>query len=215
MLPVRPLVAAAAAVLLASAATDAFAASSPQHVRGTVAAIHGSQLVVATSSGPVRLTIGPATRVGGVVPASRAVITAGTFIGSANVPDGANARALEVVVFPPALRGTGEGDYPWDLPAGGKHSSMTNGTVAMGGTAMSSMTNGNVVHAGTTGGVTVIHVTYKGGAKTIAIPPNAPIVRVVPATLAAVRPGARVFVIAKDGAVAGIVVGERGAVPPM
>ncbi|WP_252721386.1 hypothetical protein, partial [Acinetobacter baumannii] len=43
-------------------------------------------------------------------------IAPGSFIGTAAEPgpDG-QLQALEVLVFPEALRGTGEGHYPWDL----------------------------------------------------------------------------------------------------
>jgi hypothetical protein len=34
--------------------------------------------------------------------------------------------AIEVLIFPPAMKGTGEGSYPWDLKP---KSTMTNGTV--------------------------------------------------------------------------------------
>jgi hypothetical protein len=133
------------------------------------------------------------------------------------------------------MRGTGEGDYPWDLPAGGHSSAMTNGTVgapsmAMGsGSSMtngtvgapsmamgsgSSMTNANVTHVSKSGQL-VINVSYAGGTKTIAIPSNVPIVRIVPANVAALTPGAHVFVVAKNGAATRIIVGEHGAVPPL
>ncbi len=58
----------------------------------------------------------PSTRISGVVPSSFAQIKAGTFVGIANVPGtGGASSALEVVVFPDAMKGAGLGDYPWDL----------------------------------------------------------------------------------------------------
>ncbi|MGD1065540.1 MAG: hypothetical protein ABR975_01845 [Vulcanimicrobiaceae bacterium] len=222
---VRPLVVAASAfAVVASAGLAAQAAMPmPTHVRGTVKAISATQITVATAHGDVHLALGPKVRVGSVVPGSIADIKAGTFIGSANVPGNGAARALEVVVFPDAMRGTGEGDYPWDLPGGGSHmSSMTNGTVgggsmssmsgSMGG---SSMTNASVTHKSASGGATVVDVSYKGGSKKIAIGPNTPIVRVGPAKLADVHPGSHVFVVDANGTADRIVVGEKGATPPM
>jgi hypothetical protein len=35
-------------------------------------------------------------------------------------------RAIEVLIFPPAMKGTSEGRYPWDLKP---KSTMTNGTI--------------------------------------------------------------------------------------
>ncbi len=192
------------------------AAAPPQHVRGTVASYKASALVVDSSKGPITIRLTPKTRIAGVLPASIDDIKSGTFIGTANAPVGGIARALEVVVFPDSMRGTGEGDYPWDLPAAGKPSAMTNGTIAA--PHASSMTNATVAHigAGTTRTVTV---TYKGGTKRIAIPPNAPIVRVAPGTPALLTKGAHVFVVAGPGAggltALFVAAGENGTVPPM
>ena len=183
------------------------------HVRGTVTAISATQLTLATAHGPLSLSITPDTKVAGLVRGSLAEITPGTFIGVANVPTGSVARALEVVIFPPIMKGTGEGDYPWDLPSGGHASAMTNGTVGMGGSSM--MTNASVTGVSGGPGPLVVHVAYKGGTKVISIPPNVPIVRIVRGNLALVTPGKRVFVIVDHDVAFRINVGEHGVVPPM
>ena len=56
-------------------------------------------------------------------------IKVGVFVGIASAPaaDGSEG-ALEVVIFPAALKGTGEGSRPWNLSK--PNSSMTNATVA-------------------------------------------------------------------------------------
>jgi hypothetical protein len=122
----------AAATFLATTPLAALADPAvPHHVRGTVASVSGDKVTIATAQGPVVVTVSPKTHYAGVIPGSASDITPGTFIGTANVNGPGAARALEVVVFPKAMNGTGEGDYPWDLPAGGGHmSAMTNGTVA-------------------------------------------------------------------------------------
>jgi len=195
--------------------TAAAAADAPlqHHVRGTVSTIAGNRVTIATAQGPVVVTLGEKTRYGGVVPANINDITTGTFIGTANVPGSGAARALEVVVFPKSLAGTGEGDYPWDLPAGGGHmSAMTNGTVAAPRT--SSMTNATVSRiAG--GSSKIVTLTYKGGTKVVAIPPGVPIVRIAPASRALIVPGAHVVAFPPLASARRIVVGEKGAVPPM
>jgi hypothetical protein len=118
-----------------------------------------------------------------------------------------------VVVFPKALAGTGEGDYPWDLPAGGGHmSSMTNGTVTP--RKMSSMTNATVSHV-TSGALKTVTLTYKGGTKVVAIPANVPIVRVVKATRMLLVPGAHVVAFPPASSAATVIIGEDGAIPPM
>jgi len=183
------------------------------HIRGTVSAVKGDVITIATASGPVTVTLTPKTQLAGVVPATAADITAGTFIGTANVDGTGPARALEVVVFPKALAGTGEGNYPWDLPAGGGHmSSMTNGTVAA--PKMSSMTNATVTSV-ENGDVKTVKLTYKGGTKTVAIPAGTPIVRVVPASRALLVPGVHVVAFPPADAAGAVIIGEKGVVPPM
>ncbi len=201
------------AVVSIPLAAQAADAPLQHHVRGTVASVSGDKVTITTATGPVVVTVGPKTGYAGVVPASMSDITAGTFIGTANVTGSGPARALEVVVFPKALAGTGEGDYPWDLPAGRAHkSTMTNGTVAA--QKMSSMTNATVSHiAG--GSMKTVTLTYKGGTKVVSIPPDAPIVRVVPATKDLVVTGAHVVAFPPNSAAPFIIIGEKGVVPPM
>ena len=151
----------------------------------------------------VSLMLGDNWKIGGVTKASLGDIKQGTFIGTANMvgPDG--AKALEVVVFPEAMRGTGEGDYGWDLKP---KSQMTNATV-------SSQVEG-------VDGQTVT-LTYKGGEKKVKIAPDTPIVMIGGATAADIKPGAAVFMSAVPGTSPDmldkgfIAVGKDGAVPPM
>lgn len=184
------------------------------HVRGTIIAAKPSAITVKTQSGAsVSVAVLPLTGVSGVVPGTISDIRAGTFIGTANVASGGGRRALEVVVFPESMRGTGEGNYPWDLPAKGG-SAMTNGTVARS----SMMTNGTVGRASTSGPLTVT-INYNGGSTRVTILPSTPIVRIAPANRTMLAPGARVFVIAKQDnghlAASRVIVGEHGTVPPM
>jgi hypothetical protein len=198
----------------------ASAATPPVHVRGTITSVTSSSLTVQTANGPLSLAIDSTTGVAAVVPASRSDIKPNTFIGSANVPGSNGARALEVVIFPDSMRGMGEGDYPWDLPAGGHSSSMmTNGTVGSAPASHGSMmTNGTVTHAMTSGQMTIT-VNYKGGSKQIVVDANTPVVRIEPGNRALLVSGAHVFVIATSTGghltARRIVVGKDGAIPPM
>lgn len=212
-----PITAAAVAAAFALQALPAAAADAPaHHVRGTVTAIAGGSVTIATADGPVTVTVGAGTRFAQVVPASANDITTGTYIGTANAPKNGMAHALEVVVFPAAMKGAGEGDYPWDLPAGnGERSSMTDGTVVMPKLSMSSMTNATVTGISGSGSVKTVELAYKGGMKTVAIDPATPVVRVSPATRALLVTGARVVVTPGTPDAAFIVIGEKGASPPM
>ncbi len=207
----------AAVVAAVSAPLAAGAAAPPQHIRGTIASSTAASFIVTTATGRVSVAIGPKTGVAGATPGSIADITPGTFLGIASVPSAGPNRALEVVVFPNSMRGTGEGDYPWDLSAGTMHhSTMTNGTVAMPA-AHSTMTNATV---GTMSGSSEKRITmnYKGGSRTIVVPAGTPVVRIAPGSKKLLVPGSAVFVIASSAAkptALFVVVGVHGTKPPM
>ena len=222
--------------LTALAVLPALAAEPPLHVRGTIAAVTPDGFTVQTASGWQTISVAADTRISGVVPSSLDAIQPGTFIGSANVPQGNDSRALEVVVFPASMKGTGLGNYAWDLPASDAHAStmaggsmtngsvmssaMTNGTVKQMGHAMpmhSAMTNGTVKTASGSGTRTLV-VDYGKGEKTLSVPANVPVVTFQPADRSALVKGAHVFVVGKPGnpVQASIVaVGINGTVPPM
>jgi hypothetical protein len=195
------------------------AAATPSNIRGTVAAMTATTLTVKTAAGTVTLALTPKTGFASASAAKVADITPNAFLGIASVPYGKTSKALEVTIFPESMRGLGEGDYPWDLNAAASHSSMTNGAVAH-----SSMTNGSSHSMMTNGAVsakggTTLTMTYKGGTRTIVVPPNAPIVKLAPGSSKLLAPNAPDFVIPastpKGPAAAFVVVGVNGAVPPM
>jgi hypothetical protein len=173
-------------------------------VRGTIMSLDGSTLTVRTREGPVSaLALQPGWKVTGLAKASVEDIKPGDFVGVASLPMAGGDGAVEVLVFPPALKGSGEGSYPWDLKP---ESTMTNATV---------MNTVKDVDGRT------LTLSYKGGQeKKISVADGIPIVTFGPATEADLKPGATVFVPAErrdDGAlVAGfVVVGTNGVVPPM
>lgn len=173
-------------------------------LRGSIVESSDTVLKVKTREGQaVDVTLAPDFAVSGVTNASVADIKPGDYVGIASLPKvGGGDGALEVLIFPPALKGTGEGSFGWDLKP---NSTMTNATVA------------NAVK-GVEG--RMVTLTYHGQEKTIAIPEGTPVVTFAPATRADLKPGAVVFIPAeKDagGAITAhrIVVGTNGVVPPM
>ena len=203
MLHARFLLAAAAGLTLTASLATAQPAPSTR-IRGTVEAVDGNNVTIKPRSGPnvtVRMTDDHV--VTGVAKAQLSDVQPGSYIGTAAVPqpDGTQ-KALEVTVFPPAMNGTGEGHFPWDL---GSNSTMTNGTV------------GDLVNAN---GRTMT-VKYKGEEKKIVVPDDVPIVVLHPgADHALVKAGAHVIVQptkAADGTLTAnrISVGENGITPPM
>ncbi len=191
------------AVLLAS--VPALAQPAPgavQRVRGTVQSVSGNTLVVREAGGrDVRLTLPADWQPTAVVASDLAAIRPGTFIGTAATGPDTHLVAREVVVFPAAMKGTGEGHYPWDL---GPQSTMTNATV-------------DAEAVGTDG--RSLTLSYKGGKVAVLVPPGTPIVTLQPGTRSMVAPGAHVFVVAAPGSggltAKRIAVGKDGLTPPM
>jgi hypothetical protein len=210
-----------------TALTVAIAADPPAHIRGTIVSATPETMTVRTSEGSVSVAVDSATKIVGIVPSSLGQIKTGTFVGIANVPGTGTASALEVVVFPDAMKGSGAGDYPWDLSTAATHggartSAMTNGsvkssTMASGVATGSAMTNGTVKNTSDTHGL-VLTVDYGNGEKTIEVPSDVPVVGVVPADSSKLLTGAHVFVSTKKDApksAAFVAVGIDGTVPPM
>jgi hypothetical protein len=177
-----------------------------QRIRGDVIALDGKNLQVKSRSGEtLAIKLADNYAVSAVVPIDRSAIQPGVFIGAATMPqpDG-TLSALEVVVFPEAARGSGEGHYAWDLKPG---SMMTNATI----------TNVAVV---TGAGDRRMTVKYKDGEKTILVPDAVPVVTFEPGEQALLVPGAHVLLTATrqpDGGLsaARVLVGKNGLVPPM
>jgi hypothetical protein len=181
-----------------------FAATEVVRVRGQVVSLDGATLTIKSRTGEdVMVRLADKWAVGGIVKASMTDIKPGTFIGTAAMPQpGTSLRALEVVVFPEAMRGTGEGSYDWDLKP------------------QSSMTNANITNAVDSVDGRTVTLAYKGGTKSIVIGADTPIVTFGAADKSDIKPGANVFVAAQkqaDGSLvaARVAVGKDGVVPPM
>ena len=194
----------ALAAAVATLASTGAAAADGVRVRGTVASISGDTLVVKSRDGDnVSIKLDAGWKAGGIVKAKLSDIKPGDFVGIASLPTAAGGDgALEVLIFPPAMRGTGEGSYGWDLKPN------------------SSMTNGSVSEAVQSVEGTTVNVVYHGQSKKIVVTPTTPIVTFAPAVNADIKPGAAVFVPAdraEDGKLSTgrVVVGKDGVVPPM
>jgi hypothetical protein len=198
--------AAALAACALAITTQAVSAADAQRVRvrGAIERLNGNTLIVKTREGTDQtVSLKPDWKVGGIKKASVEDIKPGDFVGVASLPrtDGGDG-ALEVLIFPAAMKGTGEGSRPWDLKP---NSTMTNATVAKAVKAVDGHT---------------ITLTYQGKEKTISIADDTPIVTFTPAGMADLTPGARVIVMgekATDGTISAtqVTVGTNGVVPPM
>ncbi|WP_019999040.1 hypothetical protein [Aureimonas ureilytica] len=177
----------------------------PARVRGTIAAVDGQTLSVTSREGPVvKIQMAPNVGLRGVKTAAASDIKAGDYVGVASAPasDNQPAGALEVLIFPAAMKGANEGSFPWDLQP---NSTMTNATVS---NAVENVSGRQLT------------LTYPTGSKTVSLPANIPVVTFADASPADLKPGAPVFVPATkapDGTLstAFVVVGNQGVVPPM
>jgi hypothetical protein len=137
-----------------------------------------------------------------VVAASHADLKTNAFIGVAAMPDGEGLKALEVHIFPEAMRGTGEGCRPFDLAPG---ATMTNGAL--------DARVGNVDGDRLT-------VIYKGGSRQIRLPADAPIVAITPEDRSDIKAGAAAVVRGAPGEngvvdATAVIIGRNGVAPPM
>jgi hypothetical protein len=173
-------------------------------VAGTVEKLEGDRLSVDRAGGQTQIvTLAPDAHVYGVEKRRLGDIKPGDFVASGGVrgTDG-KIHAVEVRIFPDALRGVGEGQRPWDVKPDGI---MTNATV---GTVSQTADGG------------VVRVTYKGGESEYVVAPDVPVLAYVPADRSLLKPGAAVTTIAvkqADGSLlTNRVTAEKdGVKPPM
>lgn len=226
------------AVLLSGIVAVAWAAVPKVRIQGAIESVRPNAFAIKSYSGrTVHLTLTPQTKFASVVPAKLSDIKSGDFVGVGATGPENDLSAVEVVIFPNAMRGTGEGHYGWSLPAAvaradhyqGASSApvwgtMTNGTVAQSSTNNSAavhgtMTNGTV--AGT--GSRKLTVSYRGGKPVqIAVKPTTPIVRLIPTDRSVLKPQAKAFAAATKEASGAtklsasfVAVGQGGLTPPM
>jgi hypothetical protein len=196
-----------AALLIAAVSAVAVAqapANPPVRIRGTVEKLDGQMLTVKSRAGEsVNIKLADNYIVVGITKAGLDDIISGKFIGTTSVGERDGALvALEVHIFPEAMRGTGEGHYDWDLRPSSK------------------MTNANVANVTSVGKDRVMTVQYKGGEKKVLVPADTAVVAFAPAERSEIKTGAQVFVNAQrqpDGSLAAprVNVGLKGQIPPM
>jgi hypothetical protein len=189
------------ALLLAASAW----AQDTVRVRGTIERVDGNTIAVKSRDGAeLKVALADKALIVAIVKASMADIKQGSFVGVTGMPqaDGSQ-RAIEVHIFPEAMRGTGEGHYAWDLRPG------------------STMTNANVEQMVTGVDGHTLSVKYKDGEKKITVPPDATIVTYMPGEKSELKPGTKIFVAAAkklpDGTLEAprVNYGRDGLTPPM
>ncbi|WP_397452265.1 hypothetical protein [Pseudomonas sp. NA-150] len=171
-------------------------------LRGTIDSVQADTLNFTTRAGQHQsIALTDKTAIRSISKTSVDSIKAESFVGSAATvqPDG-TLKALEVTVFEPSLKGSGEGHYGWEN-ADGSTGTMTNGTVGKLSNAKGH----------------TLTVMYKGGEKQLVVPDDVPIAYVEPGSRDQLTAGAKIVLFpAEDGKSArGIAVGKNGFAPPM
>ena len=177
----------------------------PVRVRGTIERMDGDTYIVKSRDGSeLKLKLAANAMVVALIKASLADIKQGSYVGIAGMPNAdGSQRALEVHIFPEAMRGTGDGHRGWDLQP------------------QSTMTNGNVEQSVAGNDGQTLTLKYKDGEKKILVPASTPIVSYVPADKSELKPGAKIFIAAAtkqpDGTLQTprVNVGRDGVAPPM
>jgi hypothetical protein len=190
-----------ATLALGLAATAALA--QPTRVRGTLERIDGNTLSIkARDGGTLTVVLADNALVIAIEKRTLADIKPGVFLGTAAEPgpDG-TLRALEIHIFPEAMRGTGEGHRPWERAG----TSMTNATVEESVSAVSGNT---------------FTLRYRGGEQKVTVTSETPIVGYVTGTRGDLAPGKAISITAatraEDGTLRAARINvERTAPPPL
>ena len=160
MSTMRILTAAAFATVFAVATASA---QQTQRINGTIDKVEGNTLFIKAEGGPLTLRLADNAVIVGVMKASATDIKAGDYVATGGVPlpDGTQ-KAVELRIFPEAMRGQGDGHRPgWP---GAPNGTMTNGAV---GDAVKSVDG------------PVLTVKFKDGEKKIIVGPAVPVSRFV------------------------------------
>jgi hypothetical protein len=191
-------------ILVALAAGSSDAQPQGERLRGIVTTLAGLELALTTRDGRnLKVTLAADYSVMEVAPFDPKAIAPGHFVGIGARPGpGGRLSAVQVVVFPESMRGTGEGHRAWDVVPEG---TMTNAAVA----AAVAASDGRSVT-----------LTLPDRSVEITIGAGVTPVTFYPAERELLKVGANVILTATkaaDGALraARILVGKDGFVPPI
>lgn len=153
-------------------------APAPVRIRATIDKADGPTLMVTSRAGEkLAVKLVGAASVIALVKSSLADIKPGSFVGVTGLPQADGSwHAHEVHIFPESMRGTGEGDRPYDsFP----QATMTNATVE----ETVKQVRGHV-----------LVLKFKGGEKKIVVVPETVIVSYVPSDQSELKPGKKIYV---------------------
>ncbi len=181
------------------------AQDAPARIRGTIESIDGDTLKIKSRDGSqITVKLAADAKAFAITKASISDIKPGSYIGVTGLPqtDGTQ-KAVEVHIFPEAMRGVGDGHRDWDLVA---KSTMTNGAIDQSVTSVDGQT---------------LKVKYKDGEKTVTVTKDTPFVAFGPGAKEDLKAGVKVFINGPkklaDGTLeaARVNYGRDGLTPPM
>jgi len=192
------------ALLAVPAAAQNPPEGTPTRIRGTVEKLDSQTLTVKSREGPqLTIALAPNFTVSYLVKKTLGDVKAGDYVATTSMKgtDGKN-HAVELRIFPEALRGTAEGQFAWDLMP---DSLMTNATVS-----------------GVTGAPQgqTLKVNYKGNESEIVVGTDTPVFGYGSGDASLLKPGAAIFMVAlkkPDGGLsaARVTAEKDGIKPPM
>ena len=190
--------------IAATAIPPAFAQET-RRVRATIEKIDGSTLYVKTRDGEdLKITLAEKPVFMAIVPATLADLKPGTFVGSGATPGPEGSLvAMEVHIFPEAMRGTGEGHRPMEGPP---QATMTNANVDVSVAAVDGQ---------------MLTLKYKDGERKLLVTTKTAIVAYTPGDFAELKPGIKIYIAAArkqaDGSLQAqrVSYGRDGLTPPM
>ncbi len=204
-MPRRILLTATLAVLaVLPASAQAPSDGTPTRIRGTVEKLDGKTLTVKARDGQTAtVTLADNVSVSALVKTTAPDIKANDYIASTGIK-GADGKlhCVELRIFPEALRGTAEGQFPWDsMP----DSTMTNATI----TGIATAANGQT-----------FKVKFKDAESEFVAGPESQVYGYVPGDAGLLKPDAAVFMVATkkpDGSLtaARVTAEKDGVKPPM
>lgn len=193
-----------AALLLIVSSAALAQAPEMVRIRGKVEKLDGNMMTVKAGNGQtMNVKLAENYGVMGVARSSLSEVQSGKYIGTTTLGERNGALvALEIHIFPEAMRGAGEGYRDWDLRPNSK------------------MTNAAVADIQSVGKDRVMTLKYKDGEKKVLVPENVVVVAFEPTEKSSLKPGAHIFAITQkhpDGSLtaARVNVGLKGQVPPM
>ena len=168
-----------AAMTVFGAASASAQGTGPVNMLGTIGQIDASSVTVQPDDGgaPQTFKLGPNVLVVQNKPATLADIKPDDFVASAarRARDG-KLHSTELRIFPPAMRGLGEGQRPMNDPQ------------------EQTMTNAVVTGAAVANGSNDLEVTFAGGKSELVVDPGIPVTRIDVVDRSLAKPGAKVRV---------------------